>query len=182
MHKLTLTALLLVASPAAAAPWIVDTAHSTLTFEGMQSGDAFHGSFKSFTPEIDFSETEPQKGSIRVSVDIASVTADTKDQSDALPTADWLNAKAFPKAEFISTSIIRTGEHAYAATGPLKLRGVSENITIPFTLLPEAGKMHAKGEFKLNRHDFNVGTGQWEKDTYVAYPVTVKFDLIATQK
>ena len=180
-HGLATTALLLIASPAIAANWTVDAARSTLTFEGSQSGEPFHGSFTRFTPEIDFSEADPQKGKIHVTVDLASVTADTKDQSQALPTKEWFDVKAFPKAEFTSTSILRTGEHAYAVAGDLTLKGIKKAVTIPFNLRPEAEKMHAKGEFKLSRSDFKVGTGEWEKDTYIAYPVAVKFDLIATQ-
>lgn len=181
-NLLVATAILCTTTGAIAAPWVVDTTRSTLKFEGTQTGEPFHGAFKSFTPEIDFSEKEPEKGKIRVVVDITSLTADTKDQSEALPTKDWLDAKTFPKAEFVSTTIIRTGEHAYAATGNLALRGVSRNITLPFTLTPEAGAMHAKGSVTLNRHDFSVGIGQWEKDTYIAYPVKVNYDIIASQK
>ena len=42
----------MMATSANAAPWVVDTAHSSLLFQGDQGGSVFHGGFKQFTAEI----------------------------------------------------------------------------------------------------------------------------------
>lgn len=182
MRTLLATALAatLLASTAHAAPWVVDAGKSTLTFSGKQGKSPFTGSFATFTPVIEFDPAAPEKGSITVTVDTGSASiADDREQNDALPTEDWFFPKQFPEATFTSKTITREGE-GYRAEGTLTLRGVSKPVSLPFTLKAEGTATRAEGETVLNRTDFGLGGKQWADDKWVAYPVTVRFSLLAT--
>ena len=172
-------ALVSLTSPAFAAHWTVDSTQSSLTFEGSQSNEIFHGGFSRFTSSIDFDEAAPAASHIAVMVDMASATADGKDRNDALPTNDWFASAKFPKAEFVSSNIVKTGEHQFAATGNLTLHGITREVTLPFTLTAEGGMARASGSVVLKRNDYGIGTGQWASDAWIAYPVTVSYSILA---
>lgn len=177
----TALATALLASSAMAKPWAVDAAHSTLTFTGAQAGTPFTGTFGQFTPTIDFDPAAPEKGHIAVTIDMASATiADDHEQNDALPTEDWFFTKQFAQAQFESTAIRAAGPNRYEATGTLTLRGVSKPVTLPFTLTPEGTASRAEGELVLDRRDFALGGKEWADDQWIAYPVTVRYRLLAT--
>ena len=176
------SAALLLSLPAFAAPWVVDPAHSTLTFEGSQKGASFQGGFSQFTCDIDFSEAAPEKGCLHITVAMNSLTTDDKDRMEALPGKDWFATASFPQAEFTSSHIVKTAEHQYAATGMLTLRGIAKEVTLPFTLTPEGTQTRAEGSVVLNRHDYQIGGGQWASDAWIAYPVTVHYRLLASAR
>lgn len=184
MRKLLLTTALVatLAQPAFAAVWTVNDSHSSLTFTGKQDDESFTGSFGKFASEIDFDEAAPEKGRIHITVDITSVTVEGKDRSEALPTDDWLGAAKFPKAEFTSKTITRTATHQYAATGTLSLHGITKQVTLPFTLTKEQNSTRAEGELLLNRSDYKIGGGRFADDKWVAYPVSVRYIIVATPK
>ena len=180
----SILAFFLSASAAVAAPWVVDAQQSTLTFTGTQAGDAFHGSFSKFTPLIEFDPAHPERGSIHVTIDIASATIDDKTKQEALPTDDWFATAKFPPAEFQSTAIRDVGSDKigikmYEATGTLSIRGIQKTITLPFSLKQEGAMMDGFGTITLNRHDFGIGQGQWMSEQWVAYPVVVAFRIFA---
>lgn len=184
MIRLTTTAaaLLLFATPAFAAQWQVDSAASTLTFTGKQAEDPFTGRFAHFTPVIDFDPVHPESGRITVTVDMASASIEDDDQNEALPTEDWFFTSKFPQAVFQSTTIRKTGEQQFAADGNLTIRGISKPVTLPFTLKTEGNMTRAEGELMLMRQDFGLGGSQWKDDRWIAYPVAVRYTILATPK
>ena len=181
MRKILMaTAMMFVAAPAFAAHWNVDPVTSKLMFKGEQSGDVFEGSFPKFTSSIDFDEAAPEKAAIHITITMADVQVDGKDRQDALPTDDWFGVKKFPVAEFTSTSVKKTGEHQFAATGNLNIRGVTKEVTLPFTLKTVAKSTTATGTLTISRKDFGIGQGRWASDEWIKYPVEVSFEIHAS--
>lgn len=180
-NLLIAAAILLTVTPALAATWNVDPAASRLTFTGEQSDEKFQGSFPKFTSMIDFDEAAPEKGKITITVDMASAQIEGKDRIEALPTSDWFAVKKFATTEFVSTSISKTGEHAYQAKGNLTIKGVSKEVTLPFTLANTGKSTIAKGSVTLSRKDFGIGSGQFASDEWVEYPVLVTYEIHASK-
>lgn len=183
MRRLTALTVMLLATSTHAAQWNVDKEQSTLTFTGAQAGEAFTGTFKNFTADIDLDPVQPQGGSIKVDVDMASASiADDSEQNDALPTEDWFNIAKFPHATFTSTSIRKLGENKFEAQGNLTIRGVTKLAVLPFTLTPEGTATRALGTLGIMRQDYQLGGTQWADDKWIAYPVTVTYSILATPK
>jgi polyisoprenoid-binding protein YceI len=86
MRRLALIAAMLMATPAVAAQWNVDPLTSKLLFTAEQAGEKFSGSFPAFTSVIAFDEAAPEKGSIRITIDMSKLQVEGKDRLDALPT------------------------------------------------------------------------------------------------
>lgn len=181
MRKILLaSAIMLLATPAYAVHWNVDPVTSKLTFKGSQSDEDFEGSFSKFRSTINFDEAKPEEGSIHIAVTMDSLQVDGKDRMDSLPTSDWFDIKQFPFAEFVATSITKTGEHQYAAKGKLTIRGVAKEVTLPFTMKTVGKSTVAKGEVTINRQDFGVGQGKWKTEEWVKNAVKIAYEIHAT--
>ncbi|WP_334175110.1 YceI family protein [Pseudoxanthobacter sp.] len=171
-----------LALPAQAADWVVDPAASTLGFSGVQSGDAFKGTFGKWTAEISFDPAAPEKGHAKVTIDVASAKTGDAQKDGAMPEADWFDAASHPRAVFEARSFRATGGNAYEAAGTLTIRDTSHDVTLPVTIAIEGDKAHATGKLTLVRTDYGVGQGAWASDQYVGVNVDVTFDITATRK
>jgi polyisoprenoid-binding protein YceI len=80
MRRLALIAAMLMATPAVAAQWNVDPLTSKLLFTAEQAGEKFSGSFPAFTSVIAFDEAAPEKGSIRITIDMSKLQVEGKDR------------------------------------------------------------------------------------------------------
>ena len=165
-----------------AASWTLDKAKSTLGFTANQSGSPFSGRFKTWDATIDFDPADPGAAHIAATIDVASATTGDAQKDEAMPQADWFDAAKFAKASFEASGFRPTGANAYETTGKLTLRGVTKEVTLPFTLTLTGDQAHAVGTAKLMRTDFGVGQGSWSSGDMVALDVSVDVDLVATKK
>jgi len=152
--------------------WVIDYDHSRLGFVGNQGGEPFYGGFKKYNAKIDFDLDKPEAGKIAVTIFTSSATAGSSDRDEYLPTKDWFDIGVFPRAEFVSTSIVKTGD-AYTVTGDLTIKGQTHEVSLPFTLVPEKDHWRAQGKLSLERTDFHVGMGDWAGEAYVKHNVDI---------
>jgi polyisoprenoid-binding protein YceI len=176
-------AFVVVASSArAAAPpkeWQIDYTKSFLGFVGDQGGEKFPGGFGKYVATVRLDPDHPETGQIDVVVDTSSAYAEGKDREAMLPKKDWFDIAHFPQAIFKSKAIKKTGEHSYVADGPLIIKGLSADISLPFTLEKEGDHWHAQGRVTLQRNEYAVGMGQFTTEDFVKFPVDVVVDLVA---
>ena len=160
--------------------WNVDASASTLTFRGVQEGEAFEGRFEDFDVQVDLDPDELSDAAILVTVDMTSVVTGDRDRDGALPGKDWFAVGEFPTASFRSDSIDRVAD-TYMAEGFLKMKGVTAPALIEFTLDVDGDTAIARGSARLDRQDWNVGSGAFATDEWIAYPVSVAFTLQASR-
>jgi len=178
-------ALLGLSAPdAVAKTWQVDDAASQLTFSGTQAGLAFTGQFKNYHAAIDFDPAAPEKAVIQVTIDLKSAVTGDAQRDATLPEADWFDSVTNPQATFTVKAVKplspTSSPTAFVATASLHLKNITKEVIFPFTLTPEAGGMlRAQGTLTLNRHDFNIGTGEWVSDAYIGKDVKVTVNVLA---
>jgi len=178
MRRFLLPALLLAASPAAAATWTMQPG-STLSFSGTETGAAFTGHFAKWNAAISYDPAHPQAAHVRIVIDTASAASGDTQRDEAMPGADWFDAGAFPQAVFEATGFTSLGGDKFTTTGTLDIRGARKTVTLPFTLDVSGATATAKGQISLTRTDYGVGQGQWTSGDYVGLNVTVNFTLLA---
>ena len=174
------TLMPLMAASASAATWTVDPAKSKIGFSGTQTEQPFSGQFKTFLATIDFDPAKPETGHATIIIDTGSATTGDPQRDEALPGADWFDAKSFPKAVFEAKSFTHKTGDEYEASGTLTIRDVSKPLVLPFTLTTNGNIAHAVGHVPLIRTTFGVGQGAWATADYVAFAVNVDIDLTAT--
>lgn len=171
--------LAVLSGSAAAAPWTVDPAKSTITFTGTASGQSFTGTFRTFTAAIDFDPANPAAGHATVTVDTGSASTGDAQKDELIPGADFFAASTFPKAVFEATGFKALGGDKFEADGTLTIRDVKKPIALPFTFTGSGDTAHAVGTVQLLRQTFGVGQNAWAADDNVAFAVDVAIDIAA---
>lgn len=179
---LALAALSFMARPALASEWVVDYSASHLGFQAQQEGEWFRGDFLGFSADISFDEATPEKGRITATIPLGKVKVEGKDRQDAIIEQEWFDIKRFPTARFTSTRIRTNPKGGFIAEGELTLKGITKNVSLPFTLLTNAGVTTAHGSLTLNRSDFKVGTGDYATDEWIGFDVRVDVMIVAKKK
>ena len=163
---------------ATAAAWTVAKAASSLRFEGVAQDEAFSGSFGKWDATIHFDPANLGASQAIVTIDTASGGTGDPDKDGPLKDENWLATAMFPTATFKSDTISSTGPGAYVAEGTLTIRGVSQPVSLPFTLAIDGDNAKMQGSVTLDRNLFKIGAGAWQ-DHSVDPSVTVKVDLVA---
>lgn len=172
--------LLAAAAPAAAASWTVDPAKSRLGFTATWLGKPVEGSFQRWVARIAFDPAAPEKASIDVSVDLASVATGDRTVDGALPDSDWFAVARSPRARFVATSVRKTGT-GWLAAGTLTLKGRSAPVELPFTLAIAGDTATVTGAARVDRRTWQLGLGSDAAGDYVAFPVAIRLALVAKQ-
>jgi len=162
--------------------WEMIAKDSHIQFTASQTGTEFTGSFTDFSADINFDSDNIEAASVTVDINMSAFEAGSADRNGALPGKEWFYIKNFPKAQFSSDEFISLGEDKYEARGELSLRGISQPLTLPFTLEINDGRADMVGQVSLNRGDFGVGQGVWATDEWVSLDVKLDVKIAATRR
>ncbi|MGH8298308.1 MAG: YceI family protein [Steroidobacteraceae bacterium] len=161
---------------AAAATYSLIAARSSLTYTFTQAGGADQGQFKSYTVSF-----EPAAGVLDVVIEMRSFDTGDSQRNSVLGGKDFFDVARYPQARFTATHLEKTAT-GYAAAGSLTLRGVTRNITIPFTWRTASvqGRTvgYLAGQTTVQRLDFGIGQGEWQSTEWLGNPVTVRYSLV----
>jgi len=154
--------------------WSVDPAHSSVEFAVKHMMfTTVRGRFTRFQIDPQFDEVDPERSSVEVRIDAASIDTRNADRDAHLRSPDFLNAEQFPTITFKSRRVEKVEEGHYRIVGDLTIRDVTREVVL------DAGFGGiAKGpwgnsvatfsaETRINRKDFglvwNVAleTGGW---------------------
>jgi len=163
-----------------ATPWKVAPG-SKLTFASSWGGDPIQGRFDKWRADVLFGPDALDKSKVTVSIDMTSAKTGDEQRDASLPSGDWFDAAAHPKATFTATKFEKTGADRYVAHGALSLRGVTRPLDLPFRLTITGDKAHVTGEAGLDRTVFGVGQGEFTATDQIPGKVTVRVDLTATR-
>ena len=166
------------AAPSAPTAWKIDSG-SSLNFASAWSGQAIEGRFDRWTADILFSPDALDRSKVTVSIDMGSVNTGDQQRDASLPSEDWFNTAAHPKATFTATKFTKSGEGRFTAHGQLSLRGVSKPLDLPFRLKITGDRAEVSGVTSLDRTTFGVGQGEWASTDQIPAKVTVRIALKA---
>lgn len=161
--------------------WKFQQSGSTLTFVFEQAGAATEGRFGQFSATL-LQPIEPAaRGTLSVTVDLASLASGDTQRDTLLRGADLFDVAKHPKAQFKVARLAPSQKGRLTLDGVLTLRGVSKRLSIPATLQPDVNAkprtVILQGETTLNRLDFGIGQGEWKSTEWVANAVKVRFTL-----
>ena len=180
MKRILCSLLLLATLPASAADYSVQPG-STLGFSGIFQGATFNGEFKHFDAMIAYDAAKLTASKFDVSVDISSVATGDNDRDNALPGEEFFDTTAFPKAHFVSTAFRKAGDKVIA-DGTLTIKGVSKPVSLDVTFTPNGKDATLVVTTKLDRRDFNVGSGDYADTSTIGADVNVKANLKLSEK
>jgi cytochrome b561/polyisoprenoid-binding protein YceI len=162
---------------AVASDWQVTD--GTLAITVTQLGAAITGQFTDWTAAISFDETVTTgvAGQVDVTISVPSLTLGSV-TTQALG-AEFFNASDFATATF--SAPITVAEGAYTADGTVTIRGVTEPVTLPFTLDLTDGTATVEATTQLSRLSFGMGNTAYPDETSVGFAVDVAISLTASR-
>jgi polyisoprenoid-binding protein YceI len=149
-------------TPATVRTFSIDKSHSEAAFLVRHLISKVRGRFTDFEGSIVADEQHPERSSVTVTIQAASVDTSQPDRDTHLRSADFFAADQFPTLTFQSTRVEKGQGDAYQVTGDLTIRGVTRPVVVPVAYLGVAkdpwGNERAgfEAEFKLNRKDFGL--------------------------
>jgi polyisoprenoid-binding protein YceI len=169
--------------------WTLDPAHSSVTFSAKHMMvTTVRGSMKIRDFDLDLDLDQPERSSVRVSLDAASIDTGQQMRDDHLRSADFLKTDEFPAIDFVSTRIVRTGDDAGDLHGDLTIRGVTRPIVlkadfggiVPNMQGGQRGAFSAIG--KINREDFGLtwNVALEQGGVLVSKDIKIEIDLAVT--
>jgi polyisoprenoid-binding protein YceI len=176
-------ALALFALPLATGAQQIDYGRSQITVSSRQMNVPVQAKFTKFSAQLAFDPATPEAIKAQVEVDAASFDVGNEDVNIEARDKDWLDAKKFPKAIFVSSSVRSLGGGRYEARGPLTIKGRTHDITVPYTVKTDAaGNSVIEGAFNIRRLQYSIGEGVWKHTDVVADNVQIRFSLHASSK
>lgn len=139
-------------------------------------GKPVTGRFEDWTAAITFDEPDAPgpAGTVDVVIETGSLMLG-EDTAQALGP-DFLDSQTYPTAIFVG-EIERT-EDGHSVFGTLTLRDRTVPVEFPLTLSVDGDEARAAGLLRLDRRDFEVGTGL-EDDVALGFDVEVAISLTA---
>ena len=128
-----LAATLALSVPLAAAEYEIDSKgqHASINFRIKHLGFSWlTGRFDTFTGTFAYDDKAPAASAVKVEIDTASVNSNLAERDKHLRSPDFLDVAKFPKATFVSKSVVAKGEGKAVITGDLTLRGVTKEVVI----------------------------------------------------
>ena len=141
-----------------------------VTFTIKNFGINTAGEFKGLKGTINWDAQNPSASVFNVTVDANTINTGIDMRDGHLREDDYFNVDKFPLITFTS-SVVTTNN----VTGNLSIKGVTKQISFPFTVKSTANGYLFEGSFDINRRDFGIGGGS----VSLSNNVTVKLKVQA---
>jgi polyisoprenoid-binding protein YceI len=178
IRLLAILSLLLGASANAADFNLVQVEKSSISFVSKQMNVPVEGAFKKFSAQITFDPARPESGRALVEIDLASIDVGSSEANEEVKGKSWFNAREFPKASFVSSSVKALGGGRFETGGKMSIKGKTLPVLAPFSFKQDKGMLIIDGMFPLKRLDYGIGSGIWSDTSTVADEVQVKFHFV----
>lgn len=129
---------------------------SEINFTIKNFGINTNGSFSGLKGTISFDASKLSTSTFNITIDVNTVNTSIDMRDKHLKDEEYFNTEKYSAISFVSTSI-KASDNGYTASGALTIKGVSKNISFPFTAVKQNGSMLFTGSFSINRKDFDVG-------------------------
>lgn len=180
----TLVLALLVGTPLAQAQaeqWEIDQDHSNVYFDVQHTFVTVRGLFEDFSGTVVFDPANFETARFDFTVNVASINTNVTRRDDHLRSADFFEAREFPRMTFTTTKVKHVQGDEYALEGDLTIKDMTRRITVPMQYFGmrenplKPGQMVAgiEIEFTVDRLEYKVGTGQFFKMGVVGEDVRV---------
>lgn len=154
---------LALASPACAESYKIDPQDSQIGFSVRHLLGSARGEFHQFSGAISVDREHPERSSVSVTIQVASIDTKIRKRDDHLLSAEFFDAKKFPTIVFRGRSATRTGVDEGEVAGELTMKGVTRPVKLHVKLLTPAsgGELPSRTRWQvksepLRRADFGL--------------------------
>lgn len=132
------------------------------------------GTFKGLKGSIAFDIANLTQAMFDISVAAETIDSGIGMRDNHLKEESYFDVKKYPLINIKSKVITKaSGVGNYMFTGILTIKGITKNISFPFTARTENGGYRFKGNFTINRLEYNLGS-----DNSIDKNVEIDLDVI----
>jgi polyisoprenoid-binding protein YceI len=162
----------------------IDAAHSVIGFSIRHFEISWvRGRFRDFSGNIRYDDSDVTKSSVEFTAKIESIDTGVENRNAHLRTADFFDAAKFPEMTFKSTRIERKSKNQYVLHGDFTLKGVTKQISFPFSLTGAVKDARGNTRFgveaqtTIDRREYGITWGKPLGNGGVDVGNMVKIDL-----
>ena len=138
-----------------------DKAGTAISFKIKNLGFNVDGSFSDFKVDANFeADNLPNSYFVGTAV-IKSIDTGIEGRNNHLQAEEYFHSEQYPEIKLASDKLKKTGTNQYEFTGKLTIKGKTKSLTFPITLEKSGQSILVKGNFEINRLDFEVGESSW---------------------
>ncbi|MDE1179791.1 YceI family protein [Paraburkholderia sp.] len=156
-----------------------DPAKNTVTATFKQMNVPVDGTFNKVNATVQFDPANLAASKAQLDVDVASFDLGSADYNAEVAGKDWFDAKDFPHATFVSTSIKPAANGSFAVSGTLTIRGKSSAVVVPVQYHKNGTSQVFDGTLPVKRLQYGIGQGDWKDTSIVADDVQLKFHIVS---
>lgn len=123
-------------------------------FRIINAGLTVDGSLMGLAATGQFDPAHLELANVQASVPVNTIQTGISLRDKHLQKPDYFDAEKYPAIIMQSISFRKTGRAQYEGTFRLTMKGISHEVKLPFTV---SLTQEFKGEFRINRLDFNLG-------------------------
>jgi polyisoprenoid-binding protein YceI len=154
---------------AQAEQWEIDQDHTNIYFDVRHTFVTVRGLFEDFSGTVVFDPENFEAARFDFTVNVASINTGITRRDDHLRSADFFEARRFPRMTFTTTGVKHVLGDEYSLEGDLTIKDVTKRITLPLRYFGMQENPLKQGQtvagveidFMLDRLEYNVGTGQF---------------------
>lgn len=113
------------------------------------------GTFQGLKGLIRFDESALNNAKFDVSVDVETIKTGIGWRDSHAKNENFFDVNRYPTIHFISSAVEKSSD-GYLVTGDLKIKDVTNVVTIPFTFHQTGNQGVFEGRFEINRKDYNL--------------------------
>jgi polyisoprenoid-binding protein YceI len=181
-------ALLDPAMAALTGEWVIDPAHSRIGFSVRHAMvTTVRGAFTEYQSRLYFDGRDPARSQAEIIINTASVDTGVEQRDAHLVGRDFLDARAYPRMRFTSTSVELADIDVYRMTGDLTIKNSTRPVVLELTYIG-----HVTDPFGYDRVGFDgtttIDRSEWgltystrlaEGGAMVSEKVRLQFDIAA---
>lgn len=132
---------------------------SAVKFKIKNLGLTVDGSFNGLNGNIEFDAEKPDRSKFDITLNANSINTGIGARDSHLKKEGYFDVAKYPVLKFSATNItISNTANSYIMYGNLTIKNTTKPISFPFTATPQNNGWLFKGEFKINRRDYGVGS------------------------
>lgn len=154
-------------TPAGAARWTIDPGHSAVGFSVRHLMITnVRGEFEKFRGDVTYDLAHPEATRIDATIEVASLRTREARRDADLRSPLFFDAENHPEMHFVSKSARAAGDGTLEVTGDLKIRGITNEVTLSVRDVSTAQDMRgnlrvgATASTKIKRSDYGM---TWNK-------------------
>ena len=140
----------------------IDKTHSEVTFQVRHLVTKVRGHFTDFNGTVQFDDAHPERSSLTLSINAASIDTGTPDRDAHLRSDDFFAVEKHPAITFTSSHVTKKSAELFDVEGTLTIRDTAKPLTLPVAYLGTAkdpwgnARVGFEGAITINRKDFGL--------------------------